>query len=78
VYLGGRGYFRRTNGVLARAASRRITATFFYGTGLREHCEANPIFGYELMKRISKVTLERLQMARDQMLALYSENKDRE
>jgi CRP-like cAMP-binding protein len=60
----------------ARAATR-ITATFFYGTGLRERCEANPVFGYELMKRISKITLERLQTARDQMLALYSDNADR-
>lgn len=60
----------------ARAASR-ITATFFYGTGLREHCESNPVFGYELMKRISKVTLERLQTVRDQMLALYADNADR-
>jgi len=32
-----------------------ITATFFYGKGLREKCEENPIFGYALMKRISQV-----------------------
>ena len=55
----------------ARAASP-VTATFFYGTGLREHCEKNPVFGYELMKRVSKVTLERLQTARDELLAFYS------
>lgn len=60
----------------ARAVTR-ISATFFYGTGLREHCDANPTFGYELMKRVSKVTLERLQTARDQMLAFYAENADR-
>jgi CRP/FNR family transcriptional regulator, cyclic AMP receptor protein len=60
----------------ARAVTH-ITATFFYGTGLRERCETNPVFGYELMKRVSKVTLERLQTARDQMLALYSDSKDR-
>lgn len=58
-------------------AATHVAATFFYGTGLRERCEANPVFGYELMKRVSKITLERLQTARDQMLALYSESADR-
>src|SRR3954469_21528232 len=39
-------------------ALKRTTATFYYGTRLREQCEENPAFGYELMKRISQVLLE--------------------
>ena len=42
-------------------AIQRTTATFYYGTRLREECEENPAFGYELMKRISQVLLDRLQ-----------------
>ncbi|MGZ4961114.1 MAG: Crp/Fnr family transcriptional regulator [Limisphaerales bacterium] len=47
----------------ARAVTR-TTATFYYGTRLREQCDENPAFGYELMKRISQVLLERLQSTR--------------
>lgn len=47
----------------ARAVTR-TTATFYYGTRLREQCEENPAFGYELMKRISAVLLDRLQSTR--------------
>jgi CRP/FNR family cyclic AMP-dependent transcriptional regulator len=36
-------------------------AIFFYGTRLRERCEEDPTFGYELMKRVSGVLLQRLQ-----------------
>ena len=45
-------------------AVQRSTATFYYGTRLREECEDNPEFGYELMKRISQVLLDRLQSTR--------------
>ncbi|MDB6057826.1 MAG: cyclic nucleotide-binding protein [Verrucomicrobiales bacterium] len=47
----------------ARAVTR-TTATFYYGTRLREQCDENPAFGYELMKRISQVLLARLQSTR--------------
>jgi CRP-like cAMP-binding protein len=48
-------------------AVKRTTATFYYGTRLREQCEENPAFGYELMKRISAVLLDRLQFTRKRL-----------
>lgn len=39
-------------------------AIFFYGTRLREQCETNHELGYELMKRVSGVLIERLQATR--------------
>lgn len=43
-------------------------AIFFYGTRLREKCEEDCGFGYELMKRMSAVMLQRLQATRKQLL----------
>ena len=43
-------------------------AIFFYGTRLREQCEANHELGYELMKRVSGVVIERLQATRRQLV----------
>jgi CRP/FNR family transcriptional regulator, cyclic AMP receptor protein len=37
-------------------------AIFFYGTRLREHCEEDREFGYELMRRMAAVLIQRLQM----------------
>ena len=37
-------------------------AIFFYGTRLRERCEEDHELGYELMKRVSAVLLQRLQV----------------
>jgi CRP-like cAMP-binding protein len=47
----------------ARAAAP-VKAIFFYGTRLREQCEINHELGYELMKRVSSVVIERLQATR--------------
>jgi len=47
----------------ARAATP-VKAIFFYGTRLREQCEINHELGYELMKRVSLVVIERLQATR--------------
>lgn len=47
-------------------------AIFFYGTRLRERCEVDPGFGYELMKRMSCVMLQRLQATRRQLLTAES------
>jgi len=33
---------------------------FFYGTRLREMCDEDPELGYEMLKRIAKVVIERL------------------
>ena len=44
-------------------------AIFFYGTVLREYCDADPSLGFELFKRMSEVMIKRLQSARTQLLA---------
>ena len=43
-----------------------VKALFFYGTHLRELCEENHDLGYELMKRVSEVVIQRLQAARSE------------
>jgi len=45
-----------------------MTAVFFYGTRLREQCEQDPAFGYEMMKRMTQVVIHRLQATRQQLL----------
>ncbi len=43
-------------------------AIFFYGTVLREHCDADPSLGFELFKRMGEVMIKRLQSARTHLL----------
>jgi CRP/FNR family transcriptional regulator, cyclic AMP receptor protein len=43
-------------------------AIFIYGTALREECESDHELGYELVKRMAEVMLERLQATRRQLL----------
>lgn len=43
-------------------------AIFFYGTRLREHCEQDRDFGYELMRRVTAVVMQRLQATVEQSL----------
>lgn len=43
-------------------------AVFIYGTPLREECETDHELGYELLKRITAVMLNRLQATRRQLL----------
>jgi CRP/FNR family cyclic AMP-dependent transcriptional regulator len=50
-------------------ALQRTTAIFFYGTRLREQCEESHDLGYELMKRMTAVVIQRLQAARKLLLA---------
>jgi CRP-like cAMP-binding protein len=45
-----------------------VRALFFYGTRLRERCESDRDLGYELMKRMAMVMLQRLQATRRQLL----------
>lgn len=45
-------------------------AIFIYGTPLREECESDHELGYELMKRVSAVMLERLQATRRQLIGI--------
>ena len=51
----------------ARAAEA-TKAIFFYGTRLREQCEQDHDLGYELMKRMAGVVINRLQSTRRQFL----------
>ena len=48
------------------------TAIFFYGTVLREYCEADQALGFELFKRMSEVMTRRLQSARSRLLTVYA------
>jgi CRP/FNR family cyclic AMP-dependent transcriptional regulator len=51
--------------------ARAVEATeaiFLYGTRLREACESDPGLGYDLMQRMSKVIIERLQATRRQLI----------
>ena len=43
-------------------------AIFFYATPLREMCEENHDFGYELIKRVSEIVIGRLQAARRELV----------
>jgi len=45
-----------------------VRAVFFYGTWLRDRCDAEPAFGYDLMKRTAAVAIRRLQATRQQLL----------
>jgi len=55
-------------------ALKRTTATYFDATALRQLCEEDHDFGYELMKRMSQVMIARLQLTRAEMLKLYSQS----
>ncbi len=52
-------------------------AIFFYGTRLRAQCEEDPVFGYELMKRMAAIVIKRLQNTRVQLLQLQKESNRR-
>jgi CRP/FNR family transcriptional regulator, cyclic AMP receptor protein len=45
-----------------------VQAIFFYGTWLRDRCEADAEFGFELMRRTAAVLMRRLQATRQQLL----------
>ena len=49
-------------------AMEPTNALFFYGTVLREYCDADPSLGFELFKRMSEVMVKRLQSARTRLL----------
>src|SRR5207253_910319 len=51
----------------ARALSE-TSAIFFYGTVLRERCEADPSLGFELFKQMGEEMVKRLQSARRRLL----------
>jgi len=43
-------------------------AIFFYGTRLREQCEANHELGYQLMRRIAEVVIQNLNATQQRLL----------
>jgi CRP/FNR family transcriptional regulator, cyclic AMP receptor protein len=51
-------------------AVKPTKAIFFYGTRLREKCEEDHDLGYELMKRMAGIVINRLQATRKQLLEL--------
>jgi len=51
----------------ARAVDSTRTI-FFYGTRLREKCEANHEFGYQLMKRVAEVVVRNLHATQQRLL----------
>lgn len=51
-------------------AVEATTAIFFSGTILREYCEKDHSFGYELLKRMSSVMYQWRQAARNKMLTI--------
>lgn len=53
-------------------AETDVEAIFFYGTRLREECDTDHDLGYELMKRMSSIVVQRLQVARRKLVALSS------
>ena len=56
-------------------AREETKSIFIYGTRLREQCEADHRFGYQLMKRMCQIVIERLQSTRKQLLAVNRNNK---
>jgi CRP/FNR family transcriptional regulator, cyclic AMP receptor protein len=50
-------------------ALRASKAIFFYGTRLREQCDQDHDFGYELMKRTAEIVIQQLQATRSQLVA---------
>ncbi|MGZ8687100.1 MAG: cyclic nucleotide-binding domain-containing protein [Gaiellaceae bacterium] len=60
----------------ARALTN-VRAVAVDGACLRGKCDADPAFGYELMRRFSQVMVERLQATRVRLLDLYGSPGDR-
>lgn len=51
-------------------ATKPTKAIFFYGTWLRDSCERDHEFGYEMMKRMAAIIIKRLQSARKRLAQL--------
>lgn len=54
----------------ARAVTE-VLAVVLDGPAVRDRCEADPRFGYELMKRFTELSIHRLQATRLQLLDVY-------
>jgi CRP/FNR family cyclic AMP-dependent transcriptional regulator len=56
-------------------ATKPTKAIFFYGTWLRENCERDHDFGYQMMKRMAAVMVERLQATRKRLAQTQTDLK---
>jgi len=56
-------------------ALTRTTAIFFYGTRLRNECEEDHSFGFELMKRMAAVAIQRLEAHRAKLVPANREKR---
>lgn len=56
-------------------AVEQTRVVFFYGTRLLERCEEDARLGYDLMKRMSQVIINRLQATRKELLKLRRERR---
>lgn len=56
-------------------ATKPTKAIFFYGTWLRENCERDHDFGYQMMKRMAAVMVERLQATRRRLAQTQTDSK---
>ena len=52
-----------------------VRATVFDAACLREKCERDPAFGYDLMSRFTQVLIERLQWTRLRLLDVYGDGR---
>jgi CRP-like cAMP-binding protein len=52
-----------------------VRATVFDAACLREKCERDPAFGYDLIRRFTQVLIERLQWTRLRLLDLYGNGR---
>ena len=52
-----------------------VRATQFDAACLREKCEQDPAFGYDLISRFTQVLIERLQWTRLRLLNLYGDGR---
>jgi CRP-like cAMP-binding protein len=50
-------------------AEKPTRAVFIYGTRLRELCQADPCFGFDLLKRVTRVVIQRLEKLCEQLPA---------
>jgi CRP/FNR family transcriptional regulator, cyclic AMP receptor protein len=55
-------------------ALEKVKAVFFYGTRLREFCDEDREFGYELIRRMAEVTVKRLESTRKQLLLTQAQD----
>lgn len=49
-------------------AEEETETVFFYGSRLRQECDRNREFGYELLKRMSQILFSRLQTTREKWI----------